>query len=204
MPEVPVDAVGAAHFSHFFASSKSWPFVVCNHTPAAGELIWFFWVVLKQQKNSSSRATGDVKHMYISGIPRARPLLSGHSVGRHSPTPWLPVPDALLCYAENAQVAETPPSTELWAEEREEKISRAFFFSAYETNAWHSTEHCSAVGLSVNRRQYARARWQPIQLSLPRKFKSKEKPCTSPLLLLSRPTVPMYSLSLSLSSATNS
>lgn len=31
--------------------------------------------------------------------------------------------------------------------------SAGFFFSAYETNVWHSSEHSSAVGLSVKRRQ---------------------------------------------------
>lgn len=122
MPELPTDDVWAAHYSHFFASSTSWPLVVCIHTPsakyAAGKLIQFFRVVLKQWKNSSTRATGDVKDMYIGSISHAWRLLSGRSVGCHSPTLWLPVPDALLCYAENAQVAETPPSTELWAEER--------------------------------------------------------------------------------------
>lgn len=62
--------------------------------------------------------------------------------------------------------------------------SAGFFFSAYETNVWHSTEHCSAVGLSVNRRQYARACWRLIWHWLPRNFKRKEELYTSPLLLL--------------------
>lgn len=69
------------------------------------------------------------------------------------------------------------------AHRRWRKISR-LFFSAYETNVWHSTEHCSAVDLSVNRQQYARACWQLIWHWPPRHFKTKEKLYTSPLLLL--------------------
>lgn len=79
---------------------------------------------------------------------------------------------------------ERPPSEELCEEEREENQQAFIFFSAYETNVWHSTEHCSAVGLSVNRRQYARACWRLIWHWLPRNFKSKEEPYTSPPLLL--------------------
>lgn len=61
----------------------------------------------------------------------------------------------------------------------------AGFFSSYETNVWHSTEHCSAVDLSVNRRQYARACWQLISHWCPRNFKSKKKRnCTPQLFLL--------------------
>lgn len=75
------------------------------------------------------------------------------------------------------------PKSSEWRRGR--KISRLFFFfSAYETNVWHSTEHCSAVGLSVNRRQYARACWRLIWHWLPRNFKRKEELYTSPLLLL--------------------
>lgn len=118
-------------------------------------------------------------------IVHTRSLLSGCSAGQHSFSALLPVPDALLCYAEYAQVAERPPSKELWVEEREENQQAFFFFfSAYETNVWHSTEHCSAVGLSVNRRQYARACWRLIWHWLPRNFKRKEELYTSPLLLL--------------------
>lgn len=53
---------------------------------------------------------------------------------------------------------------------RGRKISRL-----YETNVWHSTEHCSAVDLSVNRRLYARACWQPIWHWLPRKFQKGKR-----------------------------
>lgn len=75
-----------------------------------------------------------------------------------------------------------PLSKELCEQRRWRKISR--LFSAYETNVWHSTEHCSAVDLSVNRQQYARVCWQLIWHWPPRNFKSKEKLYTSPLLLL--------------------
>lgn len=90
-----------------------------------------------------------VKHMYSNilcvqnQILHTRPLLCACSVGRHSFSTLLPVPDVLLCYAEYAQVAER---------RKGRKISR-LFFSAYETNVWHSSEHSSAVGLSVKRRQ---------------------------------------------------
>lgn len=71
------------------------------------------------------------------------------------------------------------PRSSEWRRGR--KISR--LFSAYETNVWHSTEHCSAVDLSVNRRLYARACWQLNWQWLPRNLKSKEELDTSPLLL---------------------
>lgn len=64
----------------------------------------------------------------VSEIPGAGPLLSGCSAGRRSPSTCLPEPGALLCYAENAQVAECPSSTELGAEEREEKSAGPLFF----------------------------------------------------------------------------
>lgn len=134
---------------------------------------------------------GCVKHMYSNilcvqkQILHTRSLLSGCSAGRHSFSALLPVPNALLCYAEYAQVAERDPHLKSSARRRGRKISKLlFFFSAYETNVWHSTEHCSAVGLSVNRRQYARACWRLIRHWLPRNFKSKEEPYTSPPLLL--------------------
>lgn len=69
-----------------------------------------------------------VKHMYSNilcvqkQILHTRPLLCGCSVGRHSFSTLLPVPDVLLCYAEYAQVAE-------WRKGR--KISRLFFFSLW-------------------------------------------------------------------------
>lgn len=80
---------------------------------------------------------------------------------------------------------------------RGRKISR--LFSAYETNVWHSTEHCSAVDLSVNRRQYARACWQPIWRWLPRKFQKQRGTVhlASPAVILLRyfgHFVPVYSL----------
>lgn len=187
MPGLPADAVWAAHFSHFFASSTSWPLVVCIHTPAAmcatGKLIRFFQVVLKQRKivprglqvmfNTCTSAEFLMLGIFwvaalwgaIPPVHDSQGLTLSAMLKMHR---WLRVP--------------LPQSSE--QRRGRKKNQKAHFFSAYETNVWHSTEHCSAVGLSVNRRQYARARWRPIQLSLPRKFKSKEEPCTSPLLLL--------------------
>lgn len=122
-------------------------------TDNCGELVW-------------PLTGGYVKHMYSNilcvqkQILHTPALLSGCSVGRHSFGTLPGVPDALLRYAEYAQVAERPPSKELCEQRRGRKISR--LFSAYETNVWHSTEHRSAVDLSVNRQQYARACWQLI------------------------------------------
>lgn len=92
---------------------------------------------------------------------------------------------------------ERPPSEELCEEEREENQQAFIFFSAYETNVWHSTEHCSAVGLSVNRRQYARACWRLIWHRLPRNFQKQRGTVhlASPVVILLRDSAAVYSLS---------
>lgn len=81
---------------------------------------------------ASPLTAGYVEHMYSNilcvrvQIVHTRPLLSGCSAGPHSLGALHPVPDALLCYAEYAQVSGRPPSKELCAEERQEN-QQAFF-----------------------------------------------------------------------------
>lgn len=77
---------------------------------------------------------GYVKHMYSNilcvqkQILHTRSLLSGCSAGRHSFSTLLPVPNALLCYAEYAQVAERDPHLKSSVRRRGRKISKLLFF----------------------------------------------------------------------------
>lgn len=124
--------------------------------------------------------------MYVGGIPHARPLWSGPLCGTPTPAhqdPQSPTRCSVMLKMRRWLRVPLPLRSEP-RRGRKESAGCFSFFSAYETNVWHSTEHGAAVGLSVNGRS-ARTRWPPVQL--PRRSRAP------PLLVSLRAAAPTCS-----------